>query len=137
MSRHAAIDQDFGDGTYTFRLGLDEIEELERKCDLGIFRIVGRLQTRETKLLEIMETLRLGLIGGGMKPVDALAMVKAYVDRRPLDENRDLAYAVGLAALMRLHSSELENPSGEPAAAKARRKPGASTSPRSTTTQSS
>jgi hypothetical protein len=134
MNRHAAIEQDFGDGTYTFRLGLGEIEELERKCDLGIFRIVGRLapQAREAKLVEIMETLRLGLIGGGTMPVEALALVKRYVEERPLDENRDVAYAVGLAALMRLHSSELEKPPGEPMAAKTMRKKNASISPRST-----
>lgn len=115
MSRHAAIEQDFGDGTHTFRLGLDEIEELERKRDLGIFQIVARLspQTRAARLGDISEVLRLGLIGGGMKPVDALALVRNYVDRRPLDENRDIAYAVGLAGLMRLHSSEVETPPGE------------------------
>ncbi len=115
MSRHAAIDQDFGDGTYTFRLGLDEIEELERLRDLGIFQIVARLSadSRTARLSDITSILRLGLIGGGMKPVDALAKVRKYVDERPLDENRDIAYAVGLAALMRLHSKELETPPGE------------------------
>lgn len=115
MSRHAAIEQAFGDGEYTFRLGLDEIEELERKRDAGIFQIVARLSpdSRMARLTDISEVLRLGLIGGGMKPVDAMAKVKRYVDERPLDENRDIAYAVGLAALMRLHSKELEKPSGE------------------------
>lgn len=115
MSRHAAIEQDFGDGKYTFRLGLDEIEELERLRDVGIFQIVARLSadSRTARLTDISEVLRLGLIGGGMKPVDALVKVRKYVDERPLDENRDIAYAVGLAALMRLHSKDLETPPGE------------------------
>ena len=115
MSRHAAIEQDFGDGTYTFRLGLDEIEELERLRDTGIFQIVVRLSkdSRTARLSDISAVLRLGLIGGGMKPVDALVKVRKYVDERPLDENRDIAYAVGLAALMRLHAKDLETPPGE------------------------
>ena len=128
MSRHAAIEQPFGDGVYTFRLGLDEIEELERKRDAGIFEIVERLRSRRCRLADIQEVLRIGLIGGGMKPVDVLALVKRYVDQRPIDENRDIAYAVGLAGLMRLHSSEVEEPPmGEADAAET----SASTSPRS------
>lgn len=134
MSRHGAIETDFGDGTYTFRLGLDQIEELERKRDLGIFQIVTRLapETRQAKLSDIMEVIRLGLIGGGMPPVDALVKVRTYVDQRPLDENRDIAYMICLAGLMRVHSSELEQPSGEPEAAETT----GSTSPPSTPQQS-
>jgi hypothetical protein len=130
MSRHAAIEQAFGDGTYTFRLGLDEIEELERKRDLSVFQIVMRLapERREARLADLSEVLRLGLIGGGMKPVEAMALVRRYVDQRPLDESRDIAYAVALAGLMRLHSNEIEEPpSGEAQAAE----PSDSTSPQS------
>lgn len=128
MSRHAAIEQAFGDGEYTFRLGLSEIEELERKRECSIYLVVDRLRTRTCWLQDIMETLRLGLIGGGMKPVDALHLVRRYVDERPMEENRDVAYAVGLAALLRVHSNELEQPPGEAEAAE----PSDSTSPQST-----
>jgi hypothetical protein len=67
-----------------------------------------------------------------MVPVEAMALVGRYVDQRPIDESRDVAYGVAIAALMRLHSSDLEQPPGEPKAAKTARKTGASTSPRST-----
>ena len=136
MSRHAAIEQDWADGTYTFRLGLAEIEELERKRDLGIFELAKRLspEVRQARSTDITETLRLGLIGGGMTPVDALAKVRKYVDERPLDENRDIAYAVVLAGLMRLHSNEMEKPLGEQKR-RGRARKGASTSPQSTEPQ--
>jgi len=127
MSRHAAIELDFADGVYTFRLGLSEIEELERKRDLSIFEIVERLRVRQCRLQDISEVIRIGLIGGGMVPVDAMALVKRYVDERPLDESRDVAYGIGLAALMRVHTNEVESPPGE---AKAARSKG-STSPQS------
>ncbi len=113
MSRHAAIDQDFGDGTYCFRLGLSELEELERKRNLSIFEIVERLRLRTSRVSDMSEVLRLGLIGGGMSPVNAMALVRRYVDERPLDENRDVAYAVGLAGVMRLHTVEDAPSSGE------------------------
>lgn len=118
-SRHGAVELDFADGTYTFRLALDQIEELERKRDLSIYTIAQRLDPalRTARLGDITEVIRLGLIGGGMAPVDALAKVRRYVDERPLDESRDVAYAVVLAALMRVHGDSVKS-SGEAEAAR-------------------
>ncbi|MBN9018723.1 MAG: gene transfer agent family protein [Rhizobiales bacterium] len=117
-SRHGAVELDFADGTYTFRLALDQIEELERKRDLSIFTLAQRLDPalRTARLGDITEVIRLGLIGGGMTPVDALAKVRRYVDERPIDESRDTAYAIVLAGLMRVHGDEVKA-SGEAKAA--------------------
>lgn len=137
MSRHAAIELEYGDGTYTFRLGLSEIEEVEEKLDLSIFALERRLSPlmREPRLRDMRETIRCGLIGGGTKPTDALALVRRYLDIRPLDESRDLAYAIVLAALARVHPGELGegDPPGEEQAAE----PNGSTSPPSNPAQPS
>lgn len=128
MSRHGAIELAWADGDHSFRLGLGEIEELEQKRDVSIFALCRRLapETRTARLADITETVRIGLIGGGMAPVEALALVRRYVDERPLDESRDLAYAIVLAGLSRVHSGSVEErPPGEAPAAK----PSASTSP--------
>lgn len=130
-SRHGSAEIDWADGTHTFRLGLAEIEELERKRDKGIFQITQQLQDRTCRLSDISEVLRIGLVGGGMQPVDALALVRRYVDERPIEESRDVAYAVCLAGLMRLHTNETEKPPGEAEAAK----PAGSTSPPSEAAQ--
>jgi len=138
-SRHAAIEAEFGDGTYTFRLGLDEIEELERRRDLSLFALARRLspQMRDARLADISETLRCGLIGGGMAPVAAMALVRRHVDERPVEENRDVAYAVVLAGLTRVYTNEEAASSGEASAAKTgAAKTGASTSPPSADRQS-
>lgn len=126
MSRHGAVELDWADGTYTFRLGLAEIEELEAKRDASIFAIGRRLSPveRDPRLADIREVLRLGLIGGGMKPVAALQLVRRYLDERPIDESRDVAYAVVLAGLARVNSAE-PDPPGEVEAAR----PNGSTSP--------
>jgi hypothetical protein len=133
MSRYGAVELDWADGTYTFRLGLAEMEEIEEKRDLALSVLSRRLSPayREARLADIREVLRLGLIGGGMKPVDALTKVRRYIDERPVDENRDVAYAVVLAGLARVHSAE-NPPSGEADAAET----SASTSPQSEPAQS-
>jgi hypothetical protein len=121
MNRHAAIELDWADGTYTFRLGISDIEELEAKRDLSIYEIARRMHPDrpEARITDISEVLRIGLIGGGTKPTDALAKVRRYVEERPVEENRDVAYAVVLAALARVHSRDIEEPpKGEVGAAK-------------------
>ena len=131
MSRHAAVDLDFGDDKYSFRLGLNEIEEVEEKCDCGLFEILNHLsEARTFRLMMLRSVLRVGLIGGGMDTIAALRLVNKYVDEKALDENRDVAYSVVLAALQRVHGDELvkraEDGEGEPG------KPEESTSPAST-----
>jgi hypothetical protein len=84
---------------------------------------------RQCKSTEIFEVIRLGLIGGGMAAVNALVKTRQYMDSEPLDGNRDVAYAIVLAGLMRLHGEELEEappPSGEK---KARKTRGSTSSP--------
>lgn len=128
MNRHAAIELDWADGTYTFRLALAQLEELEQKRDASIFELAQRLapDVRAARVRDISETLRLGLIGGGLKPVDALNLVRRYIDERPLDESRDVAYAVALAAISRLPGDQSKPPpEGEAPAAG----PSGSTSP--------
>lgn len=135
-SQHAAVTLDWGDGTYTFRLGLAEIEELEEKRNKSMFQLARVLHPdrRDARLADILEVLRIGLIGGGMTPVDALGKTRRYVDQRPVDENRDTAYAVILAGLTRVHSKDLETEDRDQGEAQAA-KSDASISPPSEQTQ--
>lgn len=116
MSRHGAVELDFGDGTYTFRLGLKEIEELEAKVDRGIFEIMDSLdpKVRSARVRTVSEVIRIGLIGGGMQPVEALSKVKRYCDERPLTESLFIAYAIAVAAIARTAGEDKGKPSGEP-----------------------
>lgn len=105
MGRDAAIDLDFGDGTYRFRLGQGELAELQEKCDAGPGWVLGRLmhQTAENggwRVEDIPNIIRLGLIGGGLKPTDALKLTRTYVEARPPMENLILAQLVLSAGLM-------------------------------------
>jgi len=82
MSRDGAIDLDWADGTYRFRIGLGQVRELQEKCDAGPATIFGRLADGSWRIDDFRETIRLGLIGGGLEPAKALVLVKRYVDDR-------------------------------------------------------
>lgn len=94
-----AIDFDWADGHYDFALPIAQLEELQRICDAGPMVIAERLRHGVWKTADVHDTLRLGLIGGGMKPVDALQLCRTYVLARPWAENVLPALAVINAAL--------------------------------------
>lgn len=81
-------------GEHDFCLAkIGDILSLESTCDSGIMAIMRRLETDSWKLNDVRETVRLGLIGGGMSEKDALQAVKVHVDANP----RGLAPSVVLA----------------------------------------
>ena len=114
MSRTAKIELDFGDGSHVFRLALGELEELQEKCDAGPPLILNRIGGDQWRTADVRETIRLGLIGGGMEPLKALALVQRYVDERPdWMRNAQVAYGVLAAALVGAEDEPLEKPQGE------------------------
>ncbi|WAP67231.1 gene transfer agent family protein [Jiella pelagia] len=100
MSRSANVDLTCWDGTYTFKLGIAQIELLQEKCDAGPQHIFSRLGDGTWKIQDIRETLRLGLIGAGMKQQQALELIVRHVDSVPMLENIETARAAILAALV-------------------------------------
>jgi hypothetical protein len=83
------IDLPFADGVYTFKLGLAQISEIEKKCDAGIGAIyartlAGRYGLGEGEVLptegayrfgELVEIIRQGLIGGKHGLVDGVSVL--------------------------------------------------------------
>ncbi|QWY83571.1 tail tube protein [Rhizobium phage RHph_X2_26] len=98
--RDARIEQPFGDGDYSFRLGWGQLIELQEKCGAGPYVVLNRLRAHTWQVEDIAEVIRIGLIGGGMAPVEALKLVKRYVKERPPLENYELAFTVLGAGLM-------------------------------------
>lgn len=94
MNLRGEITTDWADGTYTFRLTVAGAIELEQKCDAPIAVISARLQSGAYRVSDLRETIRLGLIGGGKSPVEALTVVRNYVDERPLAESWAVARLV-------------------------------------------
>jgi hypothetical protein len=68
----------FGDADHDFALTLGGLEELQTLTDAGPQVLHDRFVTGAWRLKDITETVRLGLIGGGMPPQDAARMLKTY-----------------------------------------------------------
>ena len=91
---------DWADGTYSFRLAIGQLRELQDKTGIGPAALFDRLSGRDWRVDDLRETIRLGLIGGGMDPLDALVLVRRYVDERPLLESVQPAFRIMVAALV-------------------------------------
>lgn len=86
--KHTAF---FGDGVKTFALPTEQILELERKTGAGVGAIYLRMLTAQFQLSDVMEVIRLGLIGGGTPPQEAQTLVDAYARPTPIIECFQLA----------------------------------------------
>lgn len=87
MSRLGAVTLEFADGEYPFRLRMAQLIELDETCQVGPQRMLIDFAESNGRTKWIREIIRLGLIGGGLKPVEASRLVKSYVDERPLMES--------------------------------------------------
>jgi Phage tail tube protein, GTA-gp10 len=81
----------FGDGEHSFALTDDMITELERIADLGIGALYLRCVNMQFTLSDLVEVIRLGLIGGGSTPEQAARLTDTYGRNRPIDELYPLA----------------------------------------------
>lgn len=86
--KHTAF---LGDGNYTFALTDTAITELERLTDTGIGALYTRAIRMEFKLTDLVEIIRLALIGGGESPQEAMQLTDTYARNRPMSETYPLA----------------------------------------------
>lgn len=91
----------WGDGEHTFNIAkIAQALELEEKCGCGVAEIFDRLRNGRWYVNDLRETIRLGLIGGGMEPVKAHGLVKRYADERPWAESLQPATIIMMAAMV-------------------------------------
>lgn len=88
MIAHRAF---FGDAEHSFCLTDPMIAELERLADTGIGVVFNRLMSNTFHHADLHQIIRLGLIGGGMNPEQALRLVETYGKDRPITEVLPLA----------------------------------------------
>lgn len=92
---------DWADGSYPFNVAkFEQALELEEKCDAGLQELLERMTARRWRVTDIRETVRIGLIGGGLEPTAALKLVRRYVEGRPWAESVPIARTVLLAAIV-------------------------------------
>jgi Phage tail tube protein, GTA-gp10 len=109
MAVNGEVELTWGDGEHKFNIAkLKCILELEDKCGVGIAEICQRLAQGKWRWNDCRETLRLGLIGAGMTPDQALRLIQRYCDDRPLVESALPAQAVLGAAMVGVPEDNFE-----------------------------
>lgn len=93
------VTTDWADGAHTFRLRFGELIELDKALDRGPLELLQDLMRGAWRPKQMREIIRLGLVGGGMPPAQALGLVRRYVEERPLLESVPLAMRIMEAAL--------------------------------------
>lgn len=137
MSRNR-IDIDFADGVYTFALPLVRIDELQRKTGVGIGALFARVLRGCTQIgdeivmapgqaefyaIDLVETIRQGLIGGGTATVDgaeikvtpglAERLIQNYVLDRPLSDSWSMAASILGAVIVGYSPPKKDEPAVE------------------------
>ena len=101
MARRTSIDLVFGDAEHRFHLDLPRLKQLQERCNAGPPEILGRLINGRARVEDAQETIRLGLIGGGMPAAAALKLVQDYAgDDTPMAEVIAVAIMVLGAAVL-------------------------------------
>jgi len=108
MSPNGKIEFVWGDGEHSFNVAkITHALELEGKCGCGVAEIFSRLRESRWHINDVRETIRIGLIGGGMEPVKAHVLVKRYVDERPWSESIQAATLILMAAMVGVPGDEV------------------------------
>lgn len=81
----------FGDGEKSFFLSDQMITELERLTSQGIGAFYQRVIRMEFHMNDLVEVIRLGLIGADCHPEKAAQLVDTYARNRPIAEVFPLA----------------------------------------------
>lgn len=94
-----SVELTWAGGEHTFALRIEHLRALQDRCDAGPAWVLARLGSGQWLVNDIIDTIRLGLEGGGMPKDDARKLVKKYVENEPLTLSVLTARAVLMSAL--------------------------------------
>lgn len=108
-ARSAILHHKFvGEGHFDMGLRIGELMALQELLGVGPQLVAQRLLTQAWLVQDLRHVIRLGLIGGGMRQDEALAVVERNVVEGHLADYAALAAEVLLAALHGVEDEPLE-----------------------------
>jgi hypothetical protein len=113
-NRTAKITRFIHEDDFDLRLGIGELIELSEVRDCGPPAILTRLQEGAWFVQDITETVRLALIGGGMSPKDAKALVGRAIKEAYLIDYQAVALEALYAAMIGMPEDMPEATDDEP-----------------------
>lgn len=97
-----------------FRLRFGDVLDLEEACGkIGVGAIYLRMGRHQYFAKDVFETIRLGLVGGGMAPTEARRLMQDRFDHVPMADSLNLAMAI-LVHLMAGIDPDDTRPAGDP-----------------------
>lgn len=113
--RDATLRHQFvGQGYYDLRLGINELILLQEKLAVGPYVAAQRLLAGDWLVTDIIETIRLALIGGGMSHKEAFTLTESYIKPGHLMEYATLAGQILMAALAGVEDEPVEGEADAP-----------------------
>ena len=106
----------FGDGPRVFALPIKQLQALQERRNAGPLALVRTIETGNWQVEDVIDTLRLGLIGGGLPLHQADALVQTGVADLGLVEAARLAVLI-LADALAPRERSAEGKAPAPAAA--------------------
>lgn len=142
---HGTINLPFGNGLYEFNVARHkQLFELQDRCGLkatglngeilhvpsGPLEIFSRLKTGTWRECDVIEPIRLGLLGAGLEQRQVVALIREFVDDQPLGTLAPLAARIMFACVYGVQGDELGKTPAEGTASGV--EPSTSSAPRST-----
>lgn len=110
------IIRDYAGEPRAFRLTLGNVVDLEEACGkVGIGAIYLRVAQQSYRVRDVFEVVRFGLVGGGLDPAAARALVTERFDILPLAEHVNLALDILISLMAGAEDSEPRKTDGDPA----------------------
>ena len=101
-------------GEHNFKLNIGELRALQKNCDAGPEEILNRLRLGTWRVDDLIQTLRLGLIGSGeMTDKEAGPFVLGLFDQHPKVDFKLPALAILATSLLGEADDEVGEPEGE------------------------
>jgi hypothetical protein len=133
MSIDGACELVFGGDERRFRLDIANLIALQTKLNSGPMEVVYRLQAGTWRVEDVIETLRIGLIGGGQGTPDEAKEARKLVEDNVRAGNVVPHVLTALAVLLSALQGDPDDPPKKKAKRR-RKKPEASASPPPPTT---
>lgn len=86
-------------GEHEFALRIGELRALQESCNAGPEEVFNRLRMGTWRVNDMIEPIRLGLVGGGMPAKEAKALVLPLIDQHALAQFKLTAIAIMSDAL--------------------------------------
>ncbi|MDB5618214.1 gene transfer agent family protein [Tardiphaga sp.] len=99
MSRNGACELVWAGDSRTFRLGIGELLALQDRLDAGPAEVANRLRSGNWRVQDVQETFRIGLIGAGVDPKKAKALVDEHICAGRILSHVMMAWAIIINAL--------------------------------------